>query len=191
MIRTSASVVLSSVAAAAAKSLISAMRDDDDEKKEKDESGKTVTVGVRGFGQKYLEAFLPNLLDNATGLLPLVGNWLGSFITGETYNSSSMDSALLDSITRMWQALGKGDYEMAWYRGLQVVSNATGWALGTLTGTARRCLPRWSRRCSGIPWRGRHGTRASLLPRGCRRPRRTMSTPSRRATAGGQAGGIL
>lgn len=130
MIRTSASVVLSSVAAAAAKSLISAMRDDDDEKKEKDESGKTVTVGVRGFGQKYLEAFLPNLLDNATGLLPLVGNWLGSFITGETYNSSSMDSALLDSITRMWQALGKGDYEMAWYRGLQVVSNATGLGLG-------------------------------------------------------------
>lgn len=130
MIRTSASVVLSSVAPAAAKSLISAMRDDDDEKKEKDESGKTVTVGVRGFGQKYLEAFLPNLLDNATGLLPLVGNWLGSFITGETYNSSSMDSALLDSITRMWQALGKGDYEMAWYRGLQVVSNATGLGLG-------------------------------------------------------------
>lgn len=130
MIRTSASVALSSVAAAAAKSLISAMRDDDDEKKEKDESGKTVTVGVRGFGQKYLEAFLPNLLDNATGLLPLVGNWLGSFITGETYNSSSMDSALLDSITRMWQALGKGDYEMAWYRGLQVVSNATGLGLG-------------------------------------------------------------
>lgn len=130
MIRTSASVVLSSVAAAAAKSLISAMRDDDDEKKEKDENGKTVTVGVRGFGQKYLEAFLPNLLDNATGLLPLVGNWLGSFITGETYNSSSMDSALLDSITRMWQALGKGDYEMAWYRGLQVVSNATGLGLG-------------------------------------------------------------
>ena len=130
MIRTSASVVLSSVAAAAAKSLISAMRDDDDEKKEKDESGKTVTVGVRGYGQKYLEAFLPNLLDNATGLLPLVGNWLGSFITGGTYNSSSMDSALLDSITRMWQALGKGDYEMAWYRGLQVVSNATGLGLG-------------------------------------------------------------
>lgn len=130
MIRTSASVVLSSVAAAAAKSLISAMRDDDDEKKEKDENGKTVTVGVRGYGQKYLEAFLPNLLDNATGLLPLVGNWLGSFITGETYNSSSMDSALLDSITRMWQALGKGDYEMAWYRGLQVVSNATGLGLG-------------------------------------------------------------
>ena len=130
MIRTSASVVLSSVAAAAAKSLISAMRDDDDEKKEKDENGKTVTVGVRGFGQKYLDAFLPNLLDNATGLLPLVGNWLGSFITGETYNSSSMDSALLDSITRMWQALGKGDYEMAWYRGLQVVSNATGLGLG-------------------------------------------------------------
>lgn len=129
MIRTSASVVLSSVAAAAAKSLISAMRDDD-EKKEKDENGKTVTVGVRGFGEKYLEAFLPNLLDNATGLLPLVGNWLGSFITGETYNSSSMDSALLDSITRMWQALGKGDYEMAWYRGLQVVSNATGLGLG-------------------------------------------------------------
>src|SRR5699024_9764954 len=82
------------------------------------------------FGQKYLDAFLPNLLDNATGLLPLVGNWLGSFITGETYNSSSMDSALLDSITRMWQALGKGDYEMAWYRGLQVVSNATGLGLG-------------------------------------------------------------
>ena len=130
MIRTSASVALSSVAAAAAKSLISAIRDDDDEKKEKDENGKTVTVGVRGFGQKYLEAFLPNLLDNATGLLPLVGNWLGSFITGETYNSSSMDSALLDSITRMWQALGKGDYEMAWYRGLQVVSNATGLGLG-------------------------------------------------------------
>ena len=130
MIRTSASVVLSSVAAAAAKSLISAMRDDDDEKKEKDENGKTVTVGVRGYGQKYLEAFLPNLLDNATGLLPLVGNWLGSFITGETYNSSSMDSALLDSITRMWQALGKGDYEMAWYRGLQVISNATGLGLG-------------------------------------------------------------
>lgn len=130
MIRTSASVALSSVAAAAAKSLISAMRDDDDEKKEKDENGKTVTVGVRGYGQKYLEAFLPNLLDNATGLLPLVGNWLGSFITGETYNSSSMDSALLDSITRMWQALGKGDYEMAWYRGLQVVSNATGLGLG-------------------------------------------------------------
>lgn len=130
MIRTSASVVLSSVAAAAAKSLISAMRDDDDEKKEKDESGKTVTVGVRGFGEKYWDAFGPNLLDNATGLLPLVGNWLGSFITGETYNSSSMDSALLDSITRMWQALGKGDYEMAWYRGLQVVSNATGLGLG-------------------------------------------------------------
>ena len=130
MIRTSASVVLSSVAAAAAKSLISAMRDDDDEKKEKDENGKTVTVGVRGFGEKYWDAFLPNLLDNATGLLPLVGNWLGSFITGETYNSSSMDSALLDSITRMWQALGKGDYEMAWYRGLQVVSNATGLGLG-------------------------------------------------------------
>lgn len=130
MIRTSASVALSSVAAAAAKSLISAMRDDDDEKKEKDESGKTVTVGVRGFGEKYWDAFLPNLLDNATGLLPLVGNWLGSFITGETYNSSSMDSALLDSITRMWQALGKGDYEMAWYRGLQVVSNATGLGLG-------------------------------------------------------------
>ena len=130
MIRTSASVALSSVAAAAAKSLISAMRDDDDEKKEKNENGKTVTVGVRRFGQKYLEAFLPNLLDNATGLLPLVGNWLGSFITGETYNSSSMDSALLDSITRMWQALGKGDYEMAWYRGLQVVSNATGLGLG-------------------------------------------------------------
>lgn len=130
MIRTSASVVLSSVAAAAAKSLISAMRDDDDEKKEKDENGKTVTVGVRGFGEKYWDAFLPNLLDNATGLLPLVGNWLGSFITGETYNSSSMDSALLDSITRMWQALDKGDYEMAWYRGLQVVSNATGLGLG-------------------------------------------------------------
>lgn len=130
MIRTSASVVLSSVAAAAAKSLISAMRDDDDEKKEKDENGKTVTVGVRGFGEKYWDAFGPNLLDNATGLLPLVGNWLGSFITGETYNSSSMDSALLDSITRMWQALGKGDYEMAWYRGLQVVSNATGLGLG-------------------------------------------------------------
>lgn len=130
MIRTSASVVLSSVAAAAAKSLISAMRDDDDEKKERDENGKTVTVGVRGFGEKYWDAFLPNLLDNATGLLPLVGNWLGSFITGETYNSSSMDSALLDSITRMWQALGKGDYEMAWYRGLQVVSNATGLGLG-------------------------------------------------------------
>ena len=130
MIRTSASVVLSSVAAAAAKSLISAMRDDDDEKKEKDENGKMVTVGVRGFGEKYWDAFLPNLLDNATGLLPLVGNWLGSFITGETYNSSSMDSALLDSITRMWQALGKGDYEMAWYRGLQVVSNATGLGLG-------------------------------------------------------------
>lgn len=130
MIRTSASVVLSSVAAAAAKSLISAMRDDDDEKKEKDENGKTVTVGVRGFGEKYWDAFGPNLLDNATGLLPLVGNWLGSFITGETYNSSSMDSALLDSIMRMWQALGKGDYEMAWYRGLQVVSNATGLGLG-------------------------------------------------------------
>ena len=77
MIRTSASVVLSSVAAAAAKSLISAMRDDDDEKKEKDESGKTVTVGVRGFGQKYLEAFLPNLLDNATGLLPPGGQLAG------------------------------------------------------------------------------------------------------------------
>lgn len=130
MIRTSASVALSSVAAAAAKSLISAMRDDDDEKKEKDENGKTVTVGVRGFGEKYWDAFGPNLMDNATGLLPLVGNWLGSFITGETYNSSSMDSALLDSITRMWQALGKGDYEMAWYRGLQVVSNATGLGLG-------------------------------------------------------------
>ena len=130
MIRTSASVVLSSVAAAAAKSLISAIRDDDDEKKEKDENGKTVTVGVRGFGEKYWDAFGPNLMDNATGLLPLVGNWLGSFITGETYNSSSMDSALLDSITRMWQALGKGDYEMAWYRGLQVVSNATGLGLG-------------------------------------------------------------
>ena len=130
MVRSSASVVMSSVAAAAAKSLISAMRDDDDEKKEKDENGKTVTVGVRGYGQKYWEAFLPNLLDNATGLLPLVGNWLGSFITGGTYNSSSMDSALLDSITRMWQALGKGDYEMAWYRGLQVVSNATGLGLG-------------------------------------------------------------
>lgn len=130
MVRTGASVMLSSVAAAAAKSLISAMRDDDDEKKEKDESGKTVTVGVRGFGEKYWDAFGPNLMDNATGLLPLVGNWLGSFITGETYNSSSMDSALLDSITRMWQALGKGDYEMAWYRGLQVVSNATGLGLG-------------------------------------------------------------
>lgn len=125
------SIAISAVATAALKSLITALRDRDGEKKEKDEDGNTVMIGVRGFRDKYLEALLPNLMDNLTGLLPIFSTMFSdAFTSGYGQGSSTLENTILTNLGRTYQSLQKGDYERALYYALQAGSNAAGVGIG-------------------------------------------------------------
>lgn len=124
-------IAVSAVATAALKSIITALRDRDNEKKEEDEDGKKVIVGVRGFKDKYVDALLPNLLDNLTGLLPVFSTVvINAFSSDYGSSSSDLESAALDNTGKSAQYIKKGDYERALYYALQAGSSAIGVGAG-------------------------------------------------------------
>nr|DAQ77435.1 MAG TPA: hypothetical protein [Caudoviricetes sp.] len=124
-------IAVSAVATAALKSIITALRDRDNEKKEEDEDGKQVIVGVRGFEDKYVDALLPNLLDNLTGLLPVFSTMaINAFSSDYGGGSSDLESAALDNTGKSVQYIKKGDYERALYYVLQAGSSAIGIGAG-------------------------------------------------------------
>ncbi len=126
-------IAVSAVATAALKSIITALRDRDNEKKEEDEDGKKVIVGVRGFEDKYVDALLPNLLDNLTGLLPVFSTVVTNAFSSDYGSSSSdLESAALDNAGKSAQYIGKGNYERAFYYALQAGSNAIGVGAGNV-----------------------------------------------------------
>ena len=126
-------IAVSAVATAALKSIITALRDRDNEKKEEDEDGKKVIVGVRGFKDKYVDALLPNLLDNLTGLLPVFSTVVtNAFSSVYGSSSSDLESAALDNAGKSAQYIGKGNYERAFYYALQAGSNAIGVGAGNV-----------------------------------------------------------
>ena len=129
--RNAGGIAVSAVATAALKSIITALRDRDNEKKEEDEDGKKVIVGVRGFKDKYVDAFLPNLLDNLTGLLPVFSTVVTNAFSSDYGSSSSdLESAALDNTGKSAQYIKKGDYERALYYALQAGSSAIGVGAG-------------------------------------------------------------
>lgn len=129
--RNTGGIAVSAVATAALKSIITALRDRDNEKKEEDEDGKKVIVGVRGFEDKYVDAFLPNLLDNLTGLLPVFSTVVTNAFSSDYGSSSSdLESAALDNTGKSAQYIKKGDYERALYYALQAGSSAIGIGAG-------------------------------------------------------------
>nr|DAR40106.1 MAG TPA: hypothetical protein [Caudoviricetes sp.] len=131
--RNAGGIAVSAVATAALKSIITALRDRDNEKKEEDEDGKKVIVGVRGFKDKYVDALLPNLLDNLTGLLPVFSTVVTNAFSSDYGNSSSdLESAALDNAGKSAQYIGKGNYERAFYYALQAGSNAIGVGAGNV-----------------------------------------------------------
>lgn len=118
------------------------MRDRDDEKKEKDEEGNTVITGVRTFGDKYMDALLPNFMDNILG----IGTIFTNMVNDSTSNmgSSDLSIAALQNFSRFIkqvQKLGDVDedgnitsadpYKIAYY-GMQTISNLTGIGFGGL-----------------------------------------------------------
>lgn len=124
-------IAVSAVATAALKSIITALRDRDNEKKEEDEDGKQVIVGVRGFEDKYVDALLPNLMDNLTGLLPVFSTMaINAFSSDYGGGSSDLESAALDNTGKSVQYIKKGDYERALYYVLQAGSSAIGIGAG-------------------------------------------------------------
>lgn len=127
-------IAVSAVATAALKSIITALRDRDNEKKEEDEDGKKVIVGVRGFEDKYVDAFLPNLLDNLTGLLPVFSTVAINAFSSDygASGGSDLESAALDNAGKSAQYIGKGNYERAFYYALQAGSNAIGVGAGNV-----------------------------------------------------------
>lgn len=126
-------IAVSAVATAALKSIITALRDRDNEKKEKDEDGKQVIVGVRGFEDKYVDALLPNLMDNLTGLLPVFSTMVtNAFSSDYGGGSSDLESAALDNTGKSVQYIKKGDYERAFYYVLQAGSSAVGIGAGNV-----------------------------------------------------------
>lgn len=127
-------IAVSAVATAALKSIITALRDRDNEKKEEDEDGKKVIVGVRGFGDKYVNALLPNLLDNLTGLLPVFSTVVINAFSSDygSGGSSDLESAALDNTGKSVQYIKKGDYERAFYYVLQAGSSAIGVGAGNV-----------------------------------------------------------
>lgn len=126
-------IAVSAVATAALKSIITALRDRDNEKKEEDEDGKKVIVGVRGFEDKYVDALLPNLLDNLTGLLPVFSTVIiNAFSSDYGSGSSDLESAALDNTGKSVQYIKKGDYERAFYYVLQAGSSAIGVGAGNV-----------------------------------------------------------
>lgn len=126
-------IAASAVATAALKSIITALRDRDNEKKEEDEDGKQVIVGVRGFEGKYVDALLPNLLDNLTGLLPVFSTMVtNAFSSDYGGGSSDLESAALDNTGKSVQYIKKGDYERAFYYVLQAGSSAIGVGAGNV-----------------------------------------------------------
>lgn len=126
-------IAVSAVATAALKSIITALRDRDNEKKEEDEDGKQVIVGVRGFEDKYVDALLPNLLDNLTGLLPVFSTMaINAFSSDYGGGSSDLESAALDNTGKSLQYIKKGDYERAFYYVLQAGSSAIGVGAGNV-----------------------------------------------------------
>ena len=126
-------IAVSAVATAALKSIITALRDRDNEKKEEDEDGKKMIVGVRGFKDKYVDALLPNLLDNLTGLLPVFSTVITDAFSSDYGSSSSdLESAALDNAGKSAQYIGKGNYERAFYYALQAGSNAIGVGAGNV-----------------------------------------------------------
>lgn len=131
--RNAGGIAVSAVATAALKSIITALRDRDNEKKEEDEDGKKVIVGVRGFKDKYVDALLPNLLDNLTGLLPVFSTMItNAFSSDYGSGSSDLESAALDNTGKSAQYIKKGDYERALYYALQAGSNAIGVGAGNV-----------------------------------------------------------
>lgn len=131
--RNAGGIAVSAVATAALKSIITALRDRDNEKKEEDEDGKKVIVGVRGFEDKYVDALLPNLLDNLTGLLPVFSTVVTNAFSSDYGSSSSdLESAALDNAGKSAQYIGKGNYERAFYYALQAGSNAVGVGAGNV-----------------------------------------------------------
>lgn len=110
------------------------MRDRDNEKKEEGEDGKQVIVGVRGFEDKYVDALLPNLLDNLTGLLPVFSTVVTNAFSSDygASGSSDLESAALDNAGKSAQYIGKGNYERAFYYALQAGSNAIGVGAGNV-----------------------------------------------------------
>ena len=127
-------IAVSAVATAALKSIITALRDRDNEKKEEDEDGKKVIVGVRGFKDKYVDALLPNLLDNLTGLLPVFSTMITNAFSSDygASGGSDLESAALDNAGKSAQYIGKGNYERALYYALQAGSNAIGVGAGNV-----------------------------------------------------------
>ena len=126
-------IAVSAVATAALKSIITALRDRDNEKKEEDEDGKQVIVGVRGFEDKYVDALLPNLMDNLTGLLPVFSTVaINAFSSDYGGGSSDLESAALDNTGKSVQYIKKGDYERALYYVLQAGSSAVGIGAGNV-----------------------------------------------------------
>lgn len=127
-------IAVSAVATAALKSIITALRDRDNEKKEEDEDGKKVIVGVRGFEDKYVDALLPNLLDNLTGLLPVFSTMITNAFSSDYGSSggSDLESAALDNTGKSVQYIKKGDYERAFYYVLQAGSSAIGVGAGNV-----------------------------------------------------------
>lgn len=128
--RNTGGIAVSAVATAALKSIITALRDRDNEKKEEDEDGKKVIVGVRGFKDKYVDALLPNLLDNLTGLLPVFSTVAINAFSSDYGSSSDLESAALDNTGKSAQYIKKGDYERALYYALQAGSSAIGVGAG-------------------------------------------------------------
>lgn len=130
--RNAGGIAVSAVATAALKSIITALRDRDNEKKEEDEDGKKVIVGVRGFKDKYVDALLPNLLDNLTGLLPVFSTVVINAFSSDygASGGSDLESAALDNTGKSAQYIKKGDYERALYYALQAGSSAIGVGAG-------------------------------------------------------------
>lgn len=127
-------IAVSAVATAALKSIITALRDRDNEKKEEDEDGKQVIVGVRGLEDKYVDALLPNLLDNLTGLLPVFSTMVTNAFSSDYGSSggSDLESAALDNTGKSVKYMKKGDYERALYYILQAGSSAIGIGAGNV-----------------------------------------------------------
>ena len=132
--RNAAAIVISAVLTAALKSVISGLRDRDDEKKEEyidEETGKTKTriIGRRTWGNKIVDAILPNIADNLLGLLT-VFKQLYDKAEG---NSTDLDASALASAVKTLKMLKKwllegeapDTYKLAFNAG-GVVSNLTG-----------------------------------------------------------------
>ena len=144
LIRTNAAIIVCSALTAALKSVVSALRDRDNEKKEKDEDGKTIITGVRGYGDKWVDSYLDNFVDNMLGVTTIFGNMIDA--ANSNTSSNDLSNQFLTNLMRTSKEFMKlfeldenGDmknpvdaYKIVYYAS-QMASSLTGFGFGSAT----------------------------------------------------------